>query len=63
MRERFTRLRRDEEGASATEYGLMVVAIAAVIALIVFAFGNVVVELFDNTCDTIQTQASGGTCP
>lgn len=51
--------RRDEEtGASAVEYGLLVAAIAALIVLIVFALGGVVKEVFDNTCDTIASEAS-----
>lgn len=53
---------RDEEGASAVEYGLMVFAIAAVIAVVVFVLGDVVVELFDDTCDGIASGANGGAC-
>jgi pilus assembly protein Flp/PilA len=48
---------RDEEGASAVEYGLLVAAIAALIVLIVFALGNVVKDTFDVTCDTIAGEA------
>ena len=50
--------RRNEEGASAVEYGLLVAAIAALIVLIVFALGGVVKEAFTDTCDSITT-ASG----
>ena len=32
----------DERGASAVEYGLLITGIAALIAIIVFAFGGVV---------------------
>ncbi|QIK66072.1 Flp family type IVb pilin [Nocardioides sp. HDW12B] len=49
---------RDERGASATEYGLLVVAIAAVVALIIFALGEQVVGLFQVSCDEITGQAS-----
>ena len=46
----------NERGASAVEYGLIVVAIAALVVLVVFAFGKVVNELFDKTCDNVTTQ-------
>ena len=50
--------RKDETGASAVEYGLLVAAIAALIVIIVFALGGVVKEVFQDTCDTIQGSAS-----
>ena len=50
--------RKDEQGASAVEYGLLVAAIAALIVLIVFALGGVVKEVFTNTCSTIQKSAN-----
>jgi len=54
---------KKEEGASAVEYGLLVAAIAALIVIIVFALGNVIKNVFQNTCDTISSNAtSGGTC-
>jgi len=37
---------RDEEGATAVEYGLMVAAIAAVIVLVVIALGGKVNNAF-----------------
>lgn len=49
--------RKDEQGASAVEYGLLVAAIAALIVVIVFFLGNVVAEVFQDTCDTISTEA------
>lgn len=49
---------RDETGASSVEYGLIAVAIAALIVIIVFALGGVVKELFSDSCDTIKTTAS-----
>ena len=51
---------RDESGASAVEYGLLVTAIAALIVIIVFALGSQVVALFDTTCTSIEAQASTG---
>jgi len=56
--------RRDEQGASAVEYGLLVAAIAAVIVIIVFALGGMVRDAFDSSCDTIAgtAQVNDGTC-
>ena len=50
--------RKDEKGASAVEYGLLVAAIAALIVIIVFALGGVVKDVFAKTCDTIQDEAA-----
>ena len=51
--------RRDEEnGASAVEYGLLVAGIAALIVLIVFAFGGVIREIFSDTCSAVKGGAS-----
>ncbi|RYU09614.1 Flp family type IVb pilin [Nocardioides iriomotensis] len=54
--------RKDERGASAVEYGLLVFAIAAVIALVVFALGNVVSETYSDSCSTLASKASPGAC-
>jgi|1186.fasta_scaffold264520_2 pilus assembly protein Flp/PilA len=54
---------RDEAGASAVEYGLIVFAIAAVISVVVFAFGGAVHGLFDTSCKTISSQTQTGSCP
>jgi pilus assembly protein Flp/PilA len=54
--------RRDERGASAVEYGLMVAGIAAVIVAAVFLFGQgIFTELFQETCNSIN-QNMGGDC-
>jgi pilus assembly protein Flp/PilA len=54
---------RNDEGASAVEYGLLVAAIAAVIVIIVFALGGVIKNVFSKTCDEVNTGASaGGDC-
>jgi pilus assembly protein Flp/PilA len=42
--------RRNEEGASAVEYGLLVALIAAVIVLAVWALGSLVNDAFQDTC-------------
>ncbi len=48
----------DETGASAVEYGLLVAGIAALIVLIVFAFGGLVGDIFEGTCDNIAADAN-----
>lgn len=53
--------RHTDEGASAVEYGLLVAAIAAVIAGIVFALGSVVNTSFHQSCQQLTTSMSG-TC-
>ena len=56
--------RRNEDGASAVEYGLLVAAIAALIVLIVFALGGIVKEAFTDTCTAITSQGTSisGSC-
>ncbi len=54
---------KNENGASAVEYGLLVAGIAALIVVIVFAFGRVVAGSFSNSCTTIATTAKvSSTC-
>jgi pilus assembly protein Flp/PilA len=55
----------DERGASAVEYGLLIAGIAALIVVVVFAFGDQLTDVFTNTCDTITNGADAagdGTC-
>jgi pilus assembly protein Flp/PilA len=47
------RVDRDEAGASAVEYGLLVAGIAALIVAVVFVFGGMISDTFQDTCDTI----------
>jgi pilus assembly protein Flp/PilA len=47
------RVDRDEAGASAVEYGLLVAGIAALIVAVVFLFGGMISNTFSSTCDTI----------
>ncbi len=57
--------KKNEEGATAVEYGLLVAAIAAVIVVIVFALGSFVNGAFKKTCDAISgnvTAAPAATC-
>jgi pilus assembly protein Flp/PilA len=51
-----------EDGASAVEYGLLVVAVAAIIAMVVFAIGGFVGGWFSTTCNRGNTAnvAAGG---
>jgi pilus assembly protein Flp/PilA len=51
--------RRNEDGASAVEYGLLVAGIAALIVTVVFIFGGVIKNSFSNTCGKIS--AGSGT--
>jgi pilus assembly protein Flp/PilA len=51
---------RDERGATAVEYGLLVALIAAVIVLATLQFGGMVHGLFSDTCDT-YAESSGQT--
>jgi pilus assembly protein Flp/PilA len=51
--------KKSEDGASAVEYGLLVAGIAALIVLIVFAFGGVIKNVFDGTCKSVAGGASG----
>ena len=55
-------LRRDEYGASAVEYGLLVAGIAGLIVVIVFALGGTVASLFGNSCGTIRSHIESTSC-
>ena len=52
----------DERGASAVEYGLLIAGIAALIVVVVFAFGNVLQGIFTDTCTKVSVSASNKTC-
>ena len=58
--------RRNQDGASAVEYGLLVAGIAALVVVVVFAFGGVIKSSFNKTCQTIKSNgtnsAGTGTC-
>jgi pilus assembly protein Flp/PilA len=51
----------DERGASAVEYGLLIAGIAALIVVVVFAFGGVLQKIFSSTCNAVGASASA-TC-
>ena len=51
-----------DRGASAVEYGLMIAAISAVIVGIVFGFGTIVKNTFNQTANCISNQVSPSQC-
>lgn len=53
---------RDDTGASAVEYSLVVVSIAAVIVAVLFMLGGEVASLFDSSCDSVGTAIVGKGC-
>jgi pilus assembly protein Flp/PilA len=52
----------DERGASAVEYGLLIAGIAALIVVVVFAFGGVLKSVFHDTCSAVGQSASNQDC-
>ncbi|CUR53953.1 Flp/Fap pilin component [metagenome] len=53
----------DERGASAVEYGLLIAGIAALVVVVVFAFGHVISDVFQGTCTAVKSGASAAsTC-
>lgn len=52
---------RSERGASAVEYGLLIAGIAALIVVVIFAFGGVLQNVFTMTCNSVG-QSAGGNC-
>ena len=66
MRYLLLRFVKDDSGATAVEYGLMVAAIAAVVVGAVFTLGTYVKGAFSSTCTAISSSATGvtgtGTC-
>ena len=60
---RTTAHRRNEDGASAVEYGLLVAGIAALIVAVVFIFGGVIKNAFSKTCGVISSKGTASaTC-
>ncbi|GAB3666913.1 hypothetical protein GCM10027596_35200 [Nocardioides korecus] len=60
-------VRRNDDGASAVEYGLLVAGIAALIVAVVFLFGGMITGIFNNTCGKVKagsasTATTTGTC-
>lgn len=63
LSERSERSRSSERGASAVEYGLLIAGIAALIVVIVFAFGGGARGLFHGSCSDIYEDQGVGACP
>lgn len=49
MKKQFSKFLRSSKGATAIEYGLIAAGIAVAIAVVVFALGSTVKNLFGNT--------------
>ena len=52
----------EERGASAVEYGLLIAGIAALIVVVVFAFGGALKGIFTDTCSKVTVSASNKNC-
>ena len=52
----------DERGASAVEYGLLIAGIAALIVVVVFAFGGVIKNIFQTTCKSVGQSSGNASC-
>lgn len=52
------RFAKTERGASAVEYGLLIAGIAALIVVIVFAFGDNIKGIFESTCKSVASKAT-----
>lgn len=52
------RIDRDDRGASAVEYGLLIAGIAALIVVIVFAFGDTIQGVFEDTCGSVTAKTA-----
>ena len=52
---------RDEAGASAVEYGLLIGGIAALVLTAVFALGPVISEQFSDTCASVKSETGAAT--
>jgi pilus assembly protein Flp/PilA len=53
---------KGERGASAVEYGLLIAGIAALIVVVVFAFGGSLKGIFTDTCSKVTKSAAVKSC-
>lgn len=60
-RDRPASAHRPEDGASAVEYGLLAVGIAAVVVAVVLLLGGTVRDSVSESCDTIKTGGAATT--
>ena len=56
-----TRETRSERAASSVEYGLLIAAVAMVLAIAVYALGGMTIGTFDHTCDEFDAQSTVST--
>ena len=49
--------RTQQDGASAVEYALLIAGIAAVLVLVIYAFGGMLSTVFASTCQNLGTHA------
>ena len=56
------RTEKSERGASAVEYGLLIAGIAALIVVVVFAFGDSLTGIFKDTCSKVTASATSASC-
>ena len=54
--------KRQEQGASAVEYGLLIAAIAAVIAVVAFSLGGIVSQAFASHTSCFSSQMNSSPC-
>jgi pilus assembly protein Flp/PilA len=52
----------EERGASAVEYGLLIAGIAALIVIVVFAFGGTIKQVFSDTCTAVANGTTSTSC-
>jgi pilus assembly protein Flp/PilA len=62
LRIMLTRRARDERGASAVEYGLLIAGIAALIVAVVFLFGDTLTSIFSETCEDVAVNVDSADC-
>lgn len=54
--------RRQDEGASAVEYGLLIAAVAAVVAVVAMSLGGVVSAMFESHTSCLASQMNSQSC-
>jgi pilus assembly protein Flp/PilA len=52
-----------DRGASAAEYAMLIAAIAAIVAAVIFAIGGSVSGMFNDACTKVTDASGKGTCP